>query len=112
MTIIFICIKYNSYRIKIPFPKNGKGTLKVITGFDMWRSRFDYAIAPLSEQGATTQPAEYYKLYNFHLFLFLELAHVQVIIETSLLKQFIMLAAFDDLAIFQDKDHVRIPDCG
>src|SRR5215216_5673375 len=50
--------------------------------------------------------------FRLHFFLLLELAHVQVIIEALLREQFIMLAALDDLTIFQYQDHIRIADGG
>ena len=40
----------------------------------------------------------------------LELAHVQVVIETFLLEQLGMFAAFDDLAIVDNQHHIRIAD--
>jgi hypothetical protein len=59
-----------------------------------------------------TQPEEYYKLCycSFDLFLFLELAHIQVVVETFLREQFIMFAALDNLAIFQHQNHIGIAD--
>src|SRR5688572_18773328 len=49
---------------------------------------------------------------NFHFFLLLELTHVQIVIETLLCEQFIMYSAFDNLAIFEEQDHIRIADRG
>ena len=45
---------------------------------------------------------------RFDFFLFLKLAHIKVVIETLFLHQLVMLAAFDDLAIIQNQDHIGV----
>ena len=46
----------------------------------------------------------------YRIFLFFELAHIQVVIEALSCKQFIMFAAFNDLAVPEDQNHIRVAD--
>src|SRR5688572_24585415 len=71
-------------RITIPFPAYGKGIVLIDVSVGCQR-RFD-------------------------LFLLFELAHVQVVIKALFRQQLIMFATFDDLAIFQNQDHICITD--
>ena len=51
-------------------------------------------------------------LYRFQFFLFFELTHIQVVIETLLREQFIMFAALDDLSVLQHQNHIGVADGG
>gem|GEM_PF-5324760 len=47
---------------------------------------------------------------RFDLFLLFELTHIQIVIETFFAEQFVMFAAFDDLAVVDHQDHIRVAD--
>src|SRR5258705_5724442 len=47
---------------------------------------------------------------RFDLFLFLELAHIQVVVKALLAEQFVVFAALDNLAVFDHQDDIGIAD--
>ncbi len=75
-------------------------------------SRQNESLFVISCQAVSIRGYSATDLGNFHFFLLLELAHIQLVIEAFFGKQFIMLAALDDLTIFQHQNHIRVANRG